>query len=134
MPKGIMPEKRNRSLTMGLLALCLPVAACHSGPVVTGFDGTYTGEATNVSSGVYNCEDSRTTNPMVVSGGEASFGDFRGWVSPAGALQMQSWKDSLSGSAKDTVSGQFTGNRFTGELNLGQSSGFVCKYTLALSR
>jgi hypothetical protein len=110
------------------LLLCLPVVACHTGPVITTFDGRYAGEAVNTSPAVYNCEATTTTTPMTVSGGEVEFGLFRGWVTPAGTVQMQS--------QQNTLSGQFSGNHFTGQFNIGAFSapGIFCTYSLDMVR
>jgi hypothetical protein len=110
------------------LLLCLAVMACHSGPVITTFDGRYTGEAVNTSPAVYNCEATTTTSPMTVSGGEVTFGLLRGRVTPAGTVQMQS--------QQNTLSGQFSGNHFTGQFNMGTFSapGIFCTYSLDMAR
>jgi hypothetical protein len=110
------------------IALCLPLAACHTGPAVTTFDGTYTGEATNISPPVYNCQASTTTTPMTVEGGRVSFGLFRGWVGPTGTVQMQS--------QQNTLSGQFTGDRFVGQFQEGLfvAPGIFCTYKLEMTR
>ena len=110
------------------VALCLPIVACHTGPVVTIFDGTYTGEAINVSPPVYNCQASTTTSAMNVEGGRVSFGLFRGWVSPTGTVQMQS--------QQNTLSGQFTGDRFVGQFQQGLfvAPGIFCTYKLEMTR
>ena len=131
-----MPKTHSSRLALCLLALALPLAGCHSGPAVTAFDGYYTGEAQNISDGVANCPPTQTTMPMRVAGGEVSYGDFRGWVTPAGTLEMNSWRDDLTGSFKNTVAGQFADNKFLGELKLGPAvkDGYVCTYRLAMSR
>jgi hypothetical protein len=110
------------------LLLCLPVMACHTGPVITTFDGRYTGEAVNTSSPALNCPSSTTTTPMTVSGGRVEFGLFRGWVTAAGTVQMQS--------QQNTLSGQFSGNHFTGQFNIGAFSapGIFCTYSLDMVR
>ena len=111
-----------------VLALALPVAACDTGPANTAFDGVYTGEAINVSLPVYNCQASTTTTPLKVEGGRVSFGLFRGWVSQAGTVQMQS--------QQNTLSGQFSGNRFTGQFQEGlfRAPGIFCTYSLEMVR
>ena len=110
------------------VAVCLPIAACQTGPAVTTFDGTYTGEATNVSPPVYNCQASTTTSAMNVRGGRVSFGLFRGWVSETGTVQMQS--------QQNTLSGQFTGDRFIGQFQEGLfvAPGIFCTYKLEMTR
>lgn len=110
------------------LLLCLPVVACHTGPVITTFDGNYAGEAVNTSPAVYNCPATTTTSPMAVSGGKVDFGLFRGWVTPAGTVQMQS--------QQNTLAGQFSGNHFTGQFNMGTFSapGIFCTYSLDMAR
>ncbi len=111
-----------------VIALCLPILACQTGPVVTTFDGTYTGEAINVSPPVRNCQPSTTTAPMTVRDGRVSFGLFRGRVSPAGTVQMQS--------EQNTLSGQFTGDRFVGQFQQGLfvAPGIFCTYKLEMTR
>ena len=113
---------------LGLLALGFSVTACHTGPANTAFDGTYTGDAVNVSPPVYNCQASTTTSPMQVEGGRVSFGLFRGWVSPTGTVQMQS--------QQNTLSGQFTGDRFIGQFQEGLfvAPGIFCTYKLEMTR
>ena len=131
-----MPTTSIPRLALCLLALALPVAGCQTGPAVTTFDGYYTGEAMNIGDGVANCPPTQTTMPMRVSGGTVSYGDFYGRVTPEGTLQMDSWRDDLTGSFKNTVAGQFGDNRFTGQLKLGPAvkGGFVCTYKLVMSR
>ncbi len=123
-----MAMRQGISAAAGLLALCLPIAACHTGPVVTTFDGTYTGTAYLTAPPVYNCEATQPASPMTVSGGRVEIGLFRGWVTPAGTVQMQS--------QQNTLSGQFSGNQFTGEFNIGAFSapGIFCTYRLELTR
>ena len=94
-----------------ILAISLLLSACHSGPAVTTFDGIYLGEAVNVSPPVYNCQSSTTTAPMNVADGRVSFGLFRGWVGSEGAVQIQS--------QQNTLSGQFSNNRFNGQFQEG---------------
>lgn len=114
--------------TLPMLALGSFLSACHSGPVITTFDGTYTGKAINVSPPVYNCQESTTTSAMNVVGGRVSFGLFRGWVSPTGTVQMQS--------QQNTLSGQFTGDRFVGQFQQGLfvAPGIFCTYKLEMTR
>lgn len=111
-----------------VLALCLPIAACHTGPVINTYDGVYTGEASDVSGGVNNCPATQTTNAMTVSGGEVSFGLFRGWVTPDGSVQMQS--------QQNTLSGHFENKHFIGTFQMGMYSapGIYCTYQLNLAQ
>jgi hypothetical protein len=126
----------NLKLTSVLLALTLPVAACHTGPVVTAFDGFYTGEAANAASGVGNCISTRTVQPLTVSGGKATLGPYGGWVDPDGSLQMSAWQDGLTRSYKSTIIGRFNGLQFAGELKVVQAGAgeSLCTYHLALNR
>jgi hypothetical protein len=121
---------------VAVLMLCLPITACHTGPVVTAFDGSYTGEASNIASGVGNCDSTRTIQPLSVRGGKATLGPYGGWVDPDGTLQMSSWQDGLSKSYKSTVNGRFSGLHFAGELKLVQAGAgeSVCTYGLAMNR
>ena len=126
----------NLKLLTALLTLCLPVAACHTGPVVATFDGSYTGEASDIASGVGNCKSTRTIQPMKVNGGKATLGPYDGWVDADGSLQMSAWQDSLSKSYKSIVNGRFTGLKFAGELKMVQADAVeaVCTYYLVMNR
>lgn len=131
-----MPKVNHLRLALCLTALFLPLAGCQTGPAVTVFDGYYTGETENITDGVGNCPPNQTSTPMRVSGADVTYGDFRGRITNMGSLQMDSWQNTLTGTFKNTVSGQFSGNRFEGRLNLRQPppSGLVCTYKLGLSR
>ena len=136
-----MTRKPSQWRKLGMLALFLPLAGCQSGPVVTTFDGYYAGDAINITDGVFNCPPTQTTAPIRVSGGEVSYGDFHGRVTPEGTVEMHSWRDGMTGSVKNTVSGRFGKNQFgdgefIGDLKLTQPGDkpFVCTYRLTLSR
>ncbi len=131
-----MPKTNLLPTVLGLLALTLPVAGCQVGPASSIFDGYYTGETKNVTDGVGNCPTTQTGTPMRVTGGQVLYGDFKGHVGADGSLQMDTWRDSLTGSFKNSVSGQFSGETFLGKLELRQPppSKLVCTYKLELSR
>ena len=109
--------------------LALPLAACgDSGPVVTTFDGRYTGTAFDTSSPVYACPPTQAASPMTVSQGRVALGTFRGQVSPAGTVRMLS--------SRDILEGQFSAAGFDGQLSLGllRPSGVFCTYRMELAR
>jgi hypothetical protein len=67
-------------------------------------------------------------DPLTVSGGEATFDDFRGWVTPNGAAQL--WAQ------EGTIDGQFQGSHFQGLLQykIRGSARLGCAYTLKMDR
>jgi hypothetical protein len=67
-------------------------------------------------------------DPITVSGGEVSFDEFRGWVSPDGSVQLTA--------QEGTLGGKFQGAAFEGllqfKIRLSPRPG--CSYTLKMQR
>ncbi len=90
-----------------LLAGCTPKP---QGPITTAFDGVYHGDGYNASPPDWNCPAVMPADPLTVSGGEATFDDFSGWVAPGGATQLSA--------QEGTIDGRFQGSHFQGLLQV----------------
>ena len=108
-----------------LLACCAPKP---TGPITTAFDGVYHGNGYSASPPDADCPAVMPDNTVNVSGGEATFQDFRGWVSPDGAAHLSS--------QEGTIDGRFQGSHFQGllQFKVRLSSSLGCAYTLKLDR
>jgi hypothetical protein len=108
-----------------LLVGCMPKP---QGPITTAFDGTYHGNGYSASPPDWDCPAVMPGNTLTVSGGEATFNDFRGWVAPDGTAQLSA--------QEGTLDGRFQGTGFQGTLQykVRLSARLGCAYTLKLER
>ncbi len=112
-------------------ALCLLIAGCTpkpQGPITTAFDGVYHGNGYSASPPDSDCPAVMPADPLRVSGGEATYDDFRGWVAPGGAARLSS--------QEGTIEGRFQSSHFEGLLQykVRGSDRLACGYTLKLDR
>jgi hypothetical protein len=113
-------------LAVGFLSnACVPKP---QGPITTAFDGTYRGNGYSASPPDWDCPAVMPADPITVSGGEVTFDEFRGWVSPDGALHLSA--------QEGTLDGQFQGTHFQGvlqfKIRLSPRPG--CAYTQKMDR
>ena len=108
-----------------LLAACTPAP---SGPITTAFDGVYHGTGYSASPPDWDCPAVMPADPLAVSGGAATFDDFRGWVAPDGTAQLST--------REGTIDGKFRGSHFEGLLQykVRGSPRLGCAYTLKMDR
>ncbi len=114
------------------LAACGPLlAGCSpqpTGPITAAFDGVYHGNGYSASPPDADCPNVMPDNTLTVSGGAATFQDFRGWVAPGGKAQLSS--------QEGTIDGQFQATHFEGllQFKVRLSARLGCAYTLKLDR
>jgi hypothetical protein len=108
-----------------LLANCTPKP---SGPITLAFDGTYRGNGYSASPPDWGCPTVMPADPLTVSGGQASFDDFDGWVAPNGKVQLTA--------QEGTIDGQFQGRSFQGLLqyHVRGSTRLGCAYNLRMEK
>jgi hypothetical protein len=108
-----------------LFAGCTPKP---QGPITSAFDGVYHGNGYNASPPDWDCPAVMPADPLTVSGGEATFDDFSGWVAPDGSAQLSA--------QEGTINGRFEGRDFQGLLQykVRMSPRLGCAYTLKMVR
>ena len=79
------------------------------GPITSAFDGVYHGNGYKASPPDWDCPAVMPADPLTVSGGEATFDDFSGWVAPDGTAQLSA--------QEGTINGRFEGIDFQGLLH-----------------
>jgi hypothetical protein len=110
------------------LSLCAVLSGCAApgqAPAVNAsqFDGNYSGTMTGLPGHDVGCRPTMKVEGMHVSGGHVSFGSFIGTIGIDGMLQMES--------RFEWITGQFTGNRFSGRV---QPQREGCGYQMELER
>ena len=129
-------ERRDRVMkperVIGLLcAVGLFFVGCTpkpQGPITSAFDGVYNGKGYNASPPDWDCPAVMPADPLTVSGGEASFDAFSGWVAPDGTAQLSA--------QEGTINGRFEGKDFQGLLQykVRMSPRLGCAFTLKMVR
>jgi hypothetical protein len=116
------------ALSRLLVFAAAAAAACTPRPPpTTAFDGVYRGAAfaTNDPGGL--CSGTVGAQPMTVSDGRVTFGEFRGYVDPRGSVQLV--VGSFAGGT--WLFGTFQSGRFEGEIRAPQPG---CNYRLEMTR